>query len=157
MGGRTIHVFNITISLSDVFHQRPRPRHLQERTSYHLLSSSPYIPTSPRRHSINSNITMNINITHILPTLAVVAGAPWTFHRLVTILRSTLLNHTYSKIFCRRRRRRLKLGLMNSQACIQCMARLQIQTLDRRCITVFIHLHNRHLRQLLIWILLIWD
>jgi hypothetical protein len=154
MGGRTIHVFNITISRSDVFHQRPRPRHLQAHTSYHLLSNSQYIPIILRRtnnlHSINFNIIMNINI--MLPMLVLVAGAPWTFHRLVTIPTSTHLNHIYFKTFCRRRR--LQLGLMNSRACIQCTA-LQIQTLGR-CIKVFILLHNRHLRQLLIWILLIW-
>lgn len=156
MGGRTIHAFSITISRSDVFLQRLRPRHLQLRTSYHLLSNSQYIPTNPRRtnnlHSINSNIIMNNNI--MLPMLVLVAGAPWKFRRLVTIPTSTHPNHTYFKTFCRRRR---QLGLMNSRACIQCTALLQIQTLDRRCIMVFILLHNRDLRQLLIWILLIWD
>ena len=156
MGGQTIHAFSITISRSDVFHPRPRPPRLQARTSYHLLSNSQSILTNPRRtnnpHSINnSNIIMNINI--MLPTLVLMAGVPWMFHRLVTIPTSTHPNRTYFKIFCRRHQS----GLLNSRACIQCMALLQIQTLDRRCIMVFILLHNRHLKQLLIWILLIWE
>ena len=155
MGGRTIHAFNITISRSDVFHRRPHLRHLLVRTSYHLLSNNQYIPINPRRtnnlHSINSNIIMNINT--MLPMLVLVAGAPWMFHRLATIPMSTHPNHIYFKTSCRRH----QLGLLNSRACIQCMALLQIQTLGRRCIMVFILLHNQHLRQLLIWILLIWD
>ena len=153
MGGRTILAFNIRISRNDVFHRRPHPRRLHPRTSYHLLSNSQSILTNLRRtnnlHIINSNIIMTINI--MLPMLVLVAGALWTFHHLATIPTSTNPNHTYFKTFCRRH-----LGLLNSRACIPCMGLLQIRILDR-CIIVFILLHNRHLRQLLIWILLIWD